>query len=435
MTSILLIGNGPLPYKNQIQAHNAASLRTAFFKKMLEEDGLKVTTVLIDPNNASDHPEMENGAYLFNKNEAGLLRKIESILRSSKSKAMVAANTYPSFVASQLKTDLPLWADLNGWVMAEAQSQAGVIKSDALLAHYFSLEQAILRRADRISTVSTPQKYAVIGELATLGRLNQYTNQEALVHVIANHFEVLLPTPPRQRQDEKEFKVFFCGGYNTWVDEETLFKGLEYAMKKNSSIRFVSTGGVIAGLDDSTYGRFRIRIEASNFKDRFEFLGWVEFQAVPQLFADADVGINVDLSNYESEFGARNRLNEMLVRQLPIITSLNSEISHDLDKAKAALTFKSGDFEAFGEAILTLKNDSQLARALVKNGDNLLRTIYDPKHLTEALRQWCKRPERASDAGKIPSVHRQNLFKALHYSLKKDGLKKTWQRVWKKLRG
>ncbi len=435
MPKILLIGNGPLPGQGKTHAHNAASLRTYFFKKAMLKADIKLVTVLIELSEESgagcnQHHQKQ---YSFHKDDKQLFKKIEAIISDENPDGIVSVNTYPSFIASQLKTKLPLWCDLNGWIMAEAQSQAGVMKSDVLLSHYWNFEQIIIKRADRFSTVSTPQKFALIGELATIGRLNQHTNNEPLTQVIPNYFEAIKPTPNRKRNNN-EFHVFWCGGYNTWVDEMTLFKGLEYAMERNDKVRLVSTGGTIKGLDDITFANFKRRIEQSKFKDRFKFLGWVEQNQLPQLFADADCGINVDLANYESEIGARNRLNEMLVRGLPIITSVNAEITQHIIKAGIAEGFKSGDYKAFAEAILKLNNKPELRQHYAQQGQAFAKENYDYLVHTSKLREWCKNPIKAKDADKKVNIKKMNPLKAIHYSLKKDGIKRTIGRIMKRLR-
>lgn len=444
-SKILLIGNGPLPGQGEVHAHNAASLRTYFFKKTLDHTGCDLALVLIDFSSQASVLSHESGVLsqksgvescqLISKDDPKLNTKIEQIIKDFQPDGLVSVNTFPSYVASQLKTDLPLWCDLNGWVMAEAQSQAGVMKSDVLLPHYWKFEQKVLKRADRFSTVSTPQKFALIGELATMGRLNHKTNQEPLAHSVPNYFEEMVPTPNRSRPDnDGEFRVFWCGGYNTWVDEITLFKGLEYAMKKDPQVVFVSTGGTIKGLDDITFAHFKSMIDQSEFKDRFRFLGWVEHCEIPQLFADADCGINVDLANYESEIGARNRLNEMLVRGLPIITSVNAEITHQITSAQVAEGFQSGDDQAFGEAILKLKSHPGLRKRYSIEGRNFAQKNYDCLVHTKALQDWAQNPQASKDRGYRPDLKKLNPVKAIFYYLKKEGFKKTAKKLFRRLK-
>ena len=61
--------------------------------------------------------------------------------------AVVGVNTHPSSRAALLPTQVPLWCDLNGWVMAEAQSKCSVYEDDNYLSHFWKMERAILLRA------------------------------------------------------------------------------------------------------------------------------------------------------------------------------------------------------------------------------------------------------------------------------------------------
>ena len=106
--------------------------------------------------------------------------------------------------------------------------------------------------------------------------------------------------------------VLWAGGYNTWTDVDLLYEALIRAMAEVPEMCFVSTGGTIAGHDEITFHRFVERTRKSRFRDRFHFAGWVPTEDVPCYYFESDLGINVDSDNYETVFGARNRLNDMM---------------------------------------------------------------------------------------------------------------------------
>jgi hypothetical protein len=123
--------------------------------------------------------------------------------------------------------------------MAEAQAKAAVDKDDQFLYNYWNQERQVIDKGDIFSCVSTPQLYAVIGELGARGRLNQYTNGYNFAYVILEGFPEFEESAYgnggiRGREvAEDDFVVLWSGGYNTWTDVDTLFQALEGAMKAN----------------------------------------------------------------------------------------------------------------------------------------------------------------------------------------------------------
>ena len=52
-----------------------------------------------------------------------------------------------------------------------------------------------------------------------------------------------------------------------------------------------------------TYPEFVGLMKRSGFDDRCHFLGWVEGGDIPQLYAECDLGLNIDGLNYETLLG------------------------------------------------------------------------------------------------------------------------------------
>ena len=132
--------------------------------------------------------------------------------------------------------------------------------------------------------------------------------------------------------------MLWAGGYNTWTDVDLLYDALSTAMEEVPSLVFVSTGGAIEGHDEVTFERFRRKTQIGAASERFHFAGWVPTAEVPSYYFESDLGINVDGLNYETLFGARNRLNEMMKVGLPILTTTGTEISHVISNHRLGLT-------------------------------------------------------------------------------------------------
>ncbi|MBD3360641.1 glycosyltransferase [Candidatus Peregrinibacteria bacterium] len=450
MKKILIIGNSPLPDENT-RSRPAAGLRTHQFSSPLLKKG---GTVISDAKRAFSAEKRQNfsirtvniampecydqnpgrkeiihsdkySQFVIPKNDPGLIRIIQDIHDKFHPDAIIGVNTYPSYIASQIKSRSPLWADLNGWVMAEAQAQAYKIDSNDYISHYYKMEKSILKRADKISAVSETQRFSVIGELAFCGRLNKESFGYKFVHHIPNgtqwfegennikdELKVGSETETNAREilkkiPENAFVLLWLGGYNTWVDEYTLFKSVEDAVKECKNLYFVSTGGEIKGLDNKTFTKFMNMIDKSKFKDRFIFLGWVDTEVIPYIYKRADCGLNVDRICTETLTGARNRINEMMKFGLPVITTLGSEISYEVPRIGAGIGIPSGKHEKLSEAIVAIYKEWRGGRELAsvefkkygENGQKYIEEKCNYEYLMKPLMEWLENPRPAPDRG------------------------------------
>ncbi|MEA3304981.1 MAG: hypothetical protein U9Q15_04605 [Patescibacteria group bacterium] len=211
---LLIIGSGPMLIEKGIVG-TALGLRSWHILKPLMDSGdfeIDMFNIIFPEKYPEDHPihkqhtspaEIQNsfldilpdlGPGLsitnINKDLGNTKKTLQRKLDSKNYNAIISINTHPSFIASKLKRTCPLWSDLNGWVMGEAQAQAGAWNDDSMLPKLWQMEQAIIQSADHFSTVSLPQKYALIGELASIGRLNSKTNNYEFAHVIENATDI-----------------------------------------------------------------------------------------------------------------------------------------------------------------------------------------------------------------------------------------------------
>lgn len=448
MLKIVLIGNGPLPNES-CKSRPAAGLRTYQFLNAIARQGrdfdADLTLIkIVMPECYEIEPKFEakvkdNGHDIFtiSKNDPQLLRRMQGIIEEKDPDVVVSVNTYPSYLASKLSMRACFWADLNGWIMAEGAIQAYATGSNDYLPHYYRMEKSILKRADKISVVSMVQKGATLGELAFLGRINKDTAlHDFVVHVpnvafgceenLIENVEIAAKIP------DGAFLCLWAGGYNTWVDEVTLFKGMEFAMKENKNVYFVSTGGEIAGLENKAFENFKKMVDESEFKERFVFLGWVETKFMPFVYKIAHLGLSVDLDCIETYTGARNRINEMMKYGLPVVTTLGSEIADEVVNCGAGIGVKSGDFEALGRAIVKMAGASA-AQVNSYGGAGLSYTKEnDYGKVMAALNEWLKKPEHAPDYG---SAVRLEGFRA-HFSsawryLRQKGVRKFLSRIFR----
>lgn len=365
---------------------------------------------------------------ILSKNDFEDIILLRDIYARFEPDCIVGCSFYPSFIASKLANYIqdsgmrkPFWADLFGHVMAEAQARAFLDDDDGCLFHYWNSEYNIITEADIFSCVSGRQGYALAGELGAAGRLNKYSS--------GYEFAVTVPCGMPSEEfvytknvirgkngvNNNDFVVLWTGGYNTWTDVDTLFKGLEDAMKANTSVKFVSTGGEIPEQDVKTYPRLLSMIEKSPYRDNFIMNGWIDGQDVPNYYFEADVGINIDKDIYEVKLGSKNRILDWMRAGLAVLSSNVCELTDILQGQSMGYTFRPGDAGDLTRMILKLVSSRDRLKETADRAKNfgLLHFSFDAT--AAPLLEWVKCPLFAPDykKGRKIILDGQEAFKNL----------------------
>lgn len=410
------MGMGPL-LDEGVRHIGAHCLRTWSFVKPLLDDGHDVrllTLPIFEPDNPAMHTAaltqrrcegFEYGAFT-NMNFDYIHETATHLARSFAPDAIVGVNIVPAWAAARLPVAVPMWADLYGYEMTEKQGRAARTGSDESLVEAWRNESLVARRADKLSTASRPQLHALLGEMASLGRLNQYTFHYHFAHHIPSsyHPAFVEPLPALSRAvlrgvvvPQDAFVLLWSGGYNFWTDPDFLFEFTEGALAADPRIHYVSTGGAIEGYNNETYDRFRAKVEASSYRDRYHLLGWVAAEELPAIYREADLGLNIDEVNYETFFGARTRLNNLMAAGLPVMTTYGSEISQMIDEAECGVVCPPGDVAALVEGVLSLVRSPEERDWLAQRAQAFAREEFSPEKLVKPLRQWARNPVLAPD--------------------------------------
>jgi len=334
-------------------------------------------------------------------------RFVERVYREFKPDAVIFAHGSASYLKHLLEPDVPVWIDLCGHVMAEAQAKAAVYSDDSFIDYFFGRSIGALFDGDHFSTVSEAQKFALIGELGLAGRLNAATDGHELVSVIpcgAEEEDYVHKTTVFRGVDvdDTAFVVLWSGGFNTWTDIDTMFAGLEYAMQRDSSVVFVATGGQIDGHDEKTYPRFVKKIEASRFCDRFILKGWIDRDDVPSTYFEADVGINCEKDIYEVRMGSKHRILDWSRAALPVVSTRVTELSMVIEEEGVGFICPAGDGEALGRTILDAVAQRDNLHEIGRRCRSTLRRLFGFSESTIELRRWAKDPEFAPDRERRP---------------------------------
>ncbi len=408
---VLLLGASPLPWEEAHRAY-APGLRTWQFATALAADDHDVTLIArrYPESYCDDMPDVVErhhaGVRVLLASDSAFMTSdlIQSEHDSSLPHCVVTATMLPAMRAVDIATDRPVWADLFGHVMAEGQAKAAVYDDDRLLGYYYQAACRVLDKADAFSAISWAQQHAVIGELGLRGRLSKAAVGYQFVHRVPLGVESreLVWVGPAFRGTavpSDAFVVLWSGGYNTWCDIETLFAGLEEAMRVNSRIWFVSTGGELKVQDEITYGRFRAMIDSSAFKDRFVFRGWLPGTALINYYLEANVGVNVDKDIYEVRLGTKSRIYEWLRAGLVPVTTRVCELSYQLERDGLGLTFPPGRPDELTRVLVKAATSSEELAGTAERARHFAAEYLAPGRTARALRRWVRRPAPAPDRG------------------------------------
>jgi glycosyltransferase involved in cell wall biosynthesis len=425
---IFLLGMSPMPFENDRKVYGTG-IRTWQLAEPLIKNGhsLCICNYAIPsayPEDFSSRflkdfkfdtpehngPKLEFEYNILSKPDFENLKTLSGLLKEFEPDCVIGSTFYPSCIAARLlnglEKKLPFWADLFGHVMAEAQARAYMDDDDGCLFHYWNSEYTVITSADIFSCVSRRQEYALVGELGAVGRLNKYTS--------GYDFSTVIPCGMPQTDfkhkknvirgfnniTDDDFVVLWTGGYNTWTDIETLFKGLEIAISKSNRIKFVSTGGEIPEQDMNTYPRFLKMIADSKFKDNFIMNGWIAGEDVPSYYFEADIGINIDKDIYEVKLGSKSRILDWMRAGLCVLSSNVCELTEIMQNEKAGYTFLPQNPEDLAEKILYLASDPAAVKKMDAKGRQFGMENFNFNVTTKKLQDWASHPIFAPDNGK-----------------------------------
>jgi glycosyltransferase involved in cell wall biosynthesis len=427
MSRITIFGMSPLPFENERKAYGTGIRTWQFLLSLLENNhdvcliSYAVPSAFDDDfvsivNKKNVYKDRQFLNHILCEKDFIDMELTSNLIVDFNPDVIVGTTFYPSDVAAQAifflkdKIKVPFWADLFGHVMAEAQARAFIDNSDSCLFHYWNREYNIIRNADMFSAVSGRQAYATIGELGAAGRLNKWTAGYEFTNVIP----IGIPQEDfmhnkqvfrgKGQIKDEDFVVLWTGGFNTWTDVDTLFKGLIEAMGQNKNIKFVSTGGEIPEQDMITYPHFVELINNSNFKDRFLLMGWINGKDVPNYYFEADIGINIDKDIYEVKLGSKSRILDWMRAGLPVISSNVCELTDIMEKEKLGYTFKPHDPKDLAGKLLELSmKKDELTATAAKAREYALKNFSFAK-TTEKFIEWVSNPSFAPDKNKEKNI-------------------------------
>ncbi len=406
MARVLLIGSGPLPSENP-ERLGFPQLRTDGFLQVLLQAGHDVRLLLLGdaPEGAEPRRVSPPGyaapfeVFEVDEESAEWLELATAWREEIRPHVVVSAGPYnPARVAALTVGEEPLWVDVPGDPFAEAQAKSAHAQGEPSADPTVEMRAAYgpaLARADAFSTISHAQRHALLGQLGALGRLPAAPLGRSWVHVVpaAMRFGTMAQAEPRTRAPDSELVVALSGGYNTWLDADSLLQGLLLAMNQVPNLRVISTGGGIPGYHTDTYEGFRTLALAGPHAHRFTFHGWVPHRAVPELLARAHVGICMDRDGHEPELGTRTRVLFYLHRGLAVFATPRSELTRELAGLRMIFPVRPGDPHHLAAGLAHLAGKGQDG-AQVRRAQGYLTGRYSEEQVLAGLLDWLRAPFR-----------------------------------------
>ncbi len=410
---VLVFGCAPLPFENQ-RMNYAPGARTWQIVEPLADAGHAVCVVAQRIPGAYECDDAEvvrlerSGVEVFTLDVESFRRPgvVDGLVDWFSPEVVIgAASTVPALRAVEVAGDRPVWVDLFGDLMAEAQARLGVHPQESL-APYRDVLATLLERGDVFSAVSDRQRDAVLGQLGLVGRLNRNTRDVALVHTVPCSIppdggDEFVPGGDEVLDDvdDGDVVVLWSGGFNTWCDVDTLVDGVERAMAADPRILLVATGGSIPGHDDVSYARFLNRVERSDQRDRFVVKGAVESRLAARYRRRADLGVVTEKAVAERRLGSSGRVLGWLDAGLPVICTAVSELGAMLAEQSLAGIYRVGDPDDLARAILDDAGDLDAAGDRARRARAFAREVWRPQATTRPLVRWVETAGRAPDAG------------------------------------
>ncbi|MBI1292229.1 hypothetical protein GC173_13465 [bacterium] len=421
MSRVLIVGVGPMPSPNAERVH-APGLRLRAFLDAIRLSGHAVFVAEIPfGNDRTTHSPLYEKNIQAHRRLEGDRRKrqdqLDGWIREFEPDVVVALTDVGALHAANSFFPGPMWIDYNGHPMTERQQQAHIGQSNDSLGEAWLHVLPALLRGDRFSVCSAAQRLALVGELGASGRLNGETCGHELVEVVPPG----LPFGAFAPQTKGDYMtkvgvpagaktILSTGGFNTWMDVDTLFRGVEQAMKMDPNLHFVCTGGRIPGHVEAVYERFERMVFNSTEAQRFHLLGWVQHEQVLEAVASADVGVNVDLATLEGELGYRNRLMGWLQGGMRVVTTVVGEPARSLVEKELARGVPFSDSEALAEALIEQARlgrwpDPRKLRQQLEEG-------WSPVRDLQPLVAFCEKPKVSPD--RVGGKSAQNPLTELH---------------------
>ena len=230
----------------------------------------------------------------------------------------------------------------------------GLIGEDSLVLRVAEwVYRVFLVKADAVTPISP-------GYVETLSK--KYCVRKSRIHVVRGGVDLSVFKPMAHRRESGKFVVLYSGSFSVAYDFAQIFRAAKIVEGVDGEVEFVVQGkGELLGSMLSKVAELNVR----NVKivDRL-----LSRQEVAELLGQADVLV-LPLVEYAKPYrGMSSKLYEYQAVGKPIICCSRGLPSVYVRETNSGLAVYPGDHEALAKAVMSLKEDSELARTMGENG-------------------------------------------------------------------
>ena len=229
---------------------------------------------------------------------------------------------------------------------------------------------------DHFLCASGRQKDLFVGSLLSLDRINpeildMTPSLDDLISVVpfgitpdseaeATGERVIRGRIPAVAEDDI---LFFWGGVITnWYDPPTLLTAFRDALRENPRLKlyFIAKRHPNPLLPEFDAANEAVKLAHElGLADRHVFFNenWIEYKRKGLYFREADIGISIHMTHFETYYSFRIRLLDYLKYQLPILCTKGDFFAGLVEEERLGLTVESEDRAGLTRAMLTLAGD------------------------------------------------------------------------------
>jgi glycosyltransferase involved in cell wall biosynthesis len=262
---------------------------------------------------------------------------------------------------------------------------------------------------DHFLCASDRQKDLFVGSLLSLDRINpeildMTPSLDDLISVV--HFGI---TPDAEAEASGEPVIrgripaigdddilFFWGGVITnWYDPPTLLTAFRDALRENPKLKlyFIAKRHPNPLLPEFDAANQAVRLAADlGLADTSVFFNenWIEYKRKGLYFREADIGISIHMTHFETYYSFRIRLLDYLKYELPILCTKGDFFASLVEKEGLGITVESEDRADLTRAMLTLAGD-RAERERIKARLAQVKTRFTWETTTRPLIEHCGR--------------------------------------------
>lgn len=338
---VLVCGAGPWPTEPGAVV-TAPAIRLRLFVEALQRAGHAVAALLLESSERASVPIPDAvRAFALPPEQFLAPGQVAARLKDFRPEAVLGVGTLmPCTGATRIARhfSVPSWVDLNGDPLTElhaVQSRPGVAFDATARDHVWKLLREALLHGDRFSTCSGPQRHALLGQLALLGRLGCDPAASHRVAVVPNGVppawadEGPLPVWPDALPPGARY-VFFGGSWNPWMDEALLARTLRRLLDQEPRVQVVLAGIPVDGLGEQLRGTVEGALREAGHGSNLRTLPPPTGLEEASLLAHAGAVMSFDRLIPESELGARNRLLPLVRWGVRPLLTTTAEIEREL---------------------------------------------------------------------------------------------------------